>query len=66
MVIDEVLSVGADRDAGSADGDDVRWAGDHCCDTEEVIVGVVLRDPSSEVGADRREKIPDENEDVLV
>jgi len=61
-----VLSVGADLDAGSDTEDDARWAGDHCCDAEEVIAGAELSDPSSEVGADRREKSPDENEDVLL
>ena len=30
-----------------------------------MIAGAVFSDPSSEVGADRREKSPDENEDVL-
>jgi hypothetical protein len=61
-----VLNVGADRDAGRDDKDDGRWGGDHCCDTEEVIVGAALRDPSIEVGEDRIEKSPDENEDVLL
>lgn len=61
-----MLSVGADRDAGSDNEDADRCEGDHCCDTEDVIVGGVLSDPSREVGADRREKSPDENEDVLV
>ena len=61
-----MLKVGADRDAGSENEDADRWEGDHCCDTEEVIVGAALSDPSSEVGADRREKSPDENEDVLL
>ena len=61
-----MLSVGADLDAGSDTEDDPRWAGDHCCDTEAVIAGAALSDPSSEVGADRREKSPDEKEDVLL
>ena len=39
---------------------------DHCCDTEEVIAGAALIEPSNEVGADRREKSPDEKEAVLV
>jgi hypothetical protein len=61
-----VLKVGADRDAGSDNEDADRWDGDHCCDTEEVIVGEAFSDPNSEVGADRKENIPDENEDVLL
>ena len=61
-----MLNVGADRDAGRDTEDGDRWEEDHCCDTEEVIAGAVLSDPSSEVGADRREKSPDENEDVLL
>ena len=66
VVIDDVLSVGADRDAGSENEDEDRWEGDHCCDTEEAIAGAGLRDPNSEVGADRIEKIPEENEEVLL
>ena len=61
-----MLKVGADRDAGSDDEAAERWEGDHCCDTEEVIAGAAFSDPNSEVGADRREKSPDENEDVLL
>ena len=66
VVIDGVLSVGADLDAGSDNKGDGRWEGDHCCDTEEAIAGAGLRDPNSEVGVDRREKSPEENEDVLL
>jgi hypothetical protein len=66
VVIDDVLNVGAERDAGSENEDDGRWEGAHCCDTEEVIAGAALSEPSNEVGADRREKSPDEKEDVLV
>jgi len=66
VAIDEVLSVGADLDAGIDTEGDARWAGDHWCDIDEVIAGAALSDPSSEVGADRREKSPDENEDVLL
>ena len=66
VVIDDVLRVGADLDAGSDTEDEVRWAGNHCCDIEEVIAGAALSDPSSEVGADRMENSPDENEGVLL
>lgn len=64
--MDEVLSVGADRDAGSDKEDADRWEGDHCCDTEDVIAGAALSDPSSEVGAERIDISPDEKEDVLL
>jgi hypothetical protein len=66
VVIDDVLSVGADRDAGSENENEDRWEGEDCCDTEEPIAGAGLSDPSSEVGADRMEKIPEENEAVLL
>jgi len=64
--MDDVLSVGAERDAGSDNEDEDRWEGDHCCDTEEVIVGAEPSDPNNDVGADRRENNPDEKEDVLL
>ena len=66
VVIDGVLNVGAERDAGSDNEDCDRWEGAHCCDTEVVIVGEEFNDPKSELGADRSEKRPDEKEDVLL
>jgi hypothetical protein len=48
------------------DKDDGRWGETIVVIPRKSLSGAALRDPSIEVGEDRIEKSPDENEDVLL